>query len=645
MRVSLRLIAMFWPLLAALSPVATAENAAPLPDVRVLIDVSGSMKQNDPNNLRRPALELLLNLFPAEAEAGVWTFGQSVAVLAPHRPVTAGWRDQAGKRLGQITSSSLYTNIPEALLRATDDLGENDGRRRVSVILLTDGMVDVSKSPEQNAAARSHLLDDILPRLRETGVIVHTVALSNAADRELMERLAGDTRGLFAVAETADDLRRVFLQAFDAAAPAEQVPLAGNHFLVDSSIDELTALVFHTGGKPLVLASPDQRRHSFARHGDDLRWFQGRGFDLITVKKPFEGEWTVVADLEQGSRVTILSNLSLAVSRLPDGLFVDAETPGVTAALKQQGAVATEAELLRLVTFSASVKRQQDGREWRVALGSEPVPADGYYRAELPMLKEAGTYDIAIDADGKTFQRSQRQTVAVRLPFETRVDANEAIPAGHTVALLARNPAIDAAASAVTARIRGGDGKNREEKLSPVAEREWRLTLEPQENRLEVTFEVAGQYQGGDKFTYRSETLAIDRDGTQVVAPASPPAAVPAQPEPIAAQPRSIEPAPAAVAPAAAGNAGNNEGSGNKWLLYTGLGLGNLLILGLGVFAFRLIMGGSRSEVLEAADEEEAEASLEANPAPVRPGRRGNGPVLDLPDDAVDIDPMASLDK
>ena len=33
-------------------------------DIRVLLDVSGSMKQNDPRNLRRPAMALLVQLFP-----------------------------------------------------------------------------------------------------------------------------------------------------------------------------------------------------------------------------------------------------------------------------------------------------------------------------------------------------------------------------------------------------------------------------------------------------------------------------------------------------------------------------------------------------------------------------------------------------
>ena len=45
--------------------------AEPITDLRVLVDVSGSMKQNDPAYLRQPALRLLTNLLPKKSQAGV----------------------------------------------------------------------------------------------------------------------------------------------------------------------------------------------------------------------------------------------------------------------------------------------------------------------------------------------------------------------------------------------------------------------------------------------------------------------------------------------------------------------------------------------------------------------------------------------
>ena len=45
-------------------------------DFRVLVDVSGSMKQSDPNDMRQPAVDLLIRLAPEKSLMGIWTFGQ-----------------------------------------------------------------------------------------------------------------------------------------------------------------------------------------------------------------------------------------------------------------------------------------------------------------------------------------------------------------------------------------------------------------------------------------------------------------------------------------------------------------------------------------------------------------------------------------
>ena len=65
-------------------PTKLAQAAeTPSSDVRVVIDVSGSMKKNDPKNLRAPALRMLVGLMPDDANSGVWTFAKMVNMLVP----------------------------------------------------------------------------------------------------------------------------------------------------------------------------------------------------------------------------------------------------------------------------------------------------------------------------------------------------------------------------------------------------------------------------------------------------------------------------------------------------------------------------------------------------------------------------------
>ncbi|RZA07175.1 MAG: VWA domain-containing protein, partial [Moraxellaceae bacterium] len=90
--------------------IAQAEDAT-TPDVRVLIDVSGSMKQNDPNNLRVPAIELLCRLMPQGSRAGVWFFAQGVTPVVKLSPVDAEWKKNAIRLSKTINSQGLLTDI------------------------------------------------------------------------------------------------------------------------------------------------------------------------------------------------------------------------------------------------------------------------------------------------------------------------------------------------------------------------------------------------------------------------------------------------------------------------------------------------------------------------------------------------------
>ena len=116
-------------------------------------------------------------------------------------------------------------------------------RKRAS-FLLTDGMVDIDKQPERNRQEWRRIVDEVLPTLKKAGYTVHTIALSDNADRDLMDKISLATNGIADTAKSADDLMRIFLKAFDASAPSAQVGITENQFVIDSSVEEFTALIF-----------------------------------------------------------------------------------------------------------------------------------------------------------------------------------------------------------------------------------------------------------------------------------------------------------------------------------------------------------------------------------------------------------------
>jgi hypothetical protein len=392
-------------LLALLNHMPPLHAEETLPDVRLLIDVSGSMRESDPNNLREPALELMLRLLPEGSRAGVWTFGQWVNMPVAHREVDEQWREQASSAVAQISNHGLLTNIPDALELSTYDINHLDYQFKTSIILLTDGKVEVSENQASNARAAHDVLNKLAVELRDTGVEIHTIALSDNADHEFLRELAQITGGLAEKAETADELSAVFLQALDIAAPTEQVPLLGGEFLIDESVDEFTALVFpEEDSGDVILISPQQEEYTEAVRPGWVRWFQHQRFQLITVEQPGAGEWRIAAP---GSiaRVNVISHLTVNLDGPPTSLEAG-HSPELGIRLMDSSEVIRDPDLLGLVNITARVSRGNSER-WDIQVPTAQVPASGEYRIALPMLAAAGRYEIVVNVDGGSFQREQ----------------------------------------------------------------------------------------------------------------------------------------------------------------------------------------------------------------------------------------------
>jgi len=297
-------------------------------DVRIIVDISGSMKQNDPQNLRRPALRLLARLLPDGATSGVWTFGQYVNMLVPHREVNDAWRDMAIAQSDAINSVAMRTNLGAAIETASDGYFTGGVLSNTHFIVLTDGMVDISRNPSANKAEANRILDTLVPPLKQQGARFHAVALSAEADTEFLRKLASESNGSFHVAENADDLSRAFLDAFNAAVPQEQTPIDDDGFMVDAGVSEYTALIFWgdnetSGNRTLALKAPGLDAATLQQHPDNIRWAREPGYDLITVTDPVAGRWSLDGQLGEGSRVSVVSDLRMIVSPIPGTFTVE----------------------------------------------------------------------------------------------------------------------------------------------------------------------------------------------------------------------------------------------------------------------------------------------------------------------------------
>jgi uncharacterized protein (TIGR03503 family) len=475
-------------------------------DIRVLIDISGSMKKNDPNNLRVPAVNLLTELIPDGDQAGVWTFGQYVNMLIKHQKVDSAWRKNARQKAKEINSVALYTNIGGVLEKSSDDFSKGADFKNTHFILLTDGMVDIDKDPAKNLSERERVLTDIAKRFKEKGAKIHTIALSKNADMSLLEKMSVDTGGVAAVAETPEDLTRIFVRALDQAAPAAQVPLEGNSFDIDSSVEELTALIFRKkGSKATQLVEPNDQRYSYGNQPDYVSWFQDAGYDLITVRQPFEGTWKIDAELMPDSRVTVVSNLKMTVAPLPANFFAG-DLLNVEAVFEEDGKPLTNPDFLRLLDVDLNIKTA-DGKSGTKRLSdSSAPPVDGKYRDTISKLKDIGQYEVNVLVDGKTFKRKNRQIINLRSPLDVELaKVEQAGQSFYNLVITPLSESIDLEKTTIVAKIKAPDGSNVIKTIPLNKEKgRWELAVEPGkgDGTYQVDMKVKGVTKEGNAFQF-----------------------------------------------------------------------------------------------------------------------------------------------
>ncbi|MFK7159880.1 vWA domain-containing protein [Marinospirillum sp. MEB164] len=511
---------------------------AQTPDIRLVVDISGSMHRTDPNNLRIPATHLLIDLLPEGGRAGIWTFGAYVNMLVPHGQVNEAWRRQAALEAEKINSVALFTDIENALERATWDAARPAAHGPRHIILLSDGLVDISEAAtvqareRENQQSRDIILRQMLPRLVEAGFQIHTLALSDEADHDLMATLAQRSGGLHAIAHTADDLMPFMLQILNRTLPAEEVPLIDNRFLIDPTINEFTALVFHPPGAELHLLDPQGRRFGPSTAHPNVRWYGNANYTLVTVTGPQAGQWQIETEAHPDNRVTVVSDVQFHTSSIPSTLF-RGDQLALEAWLTEEGRPVDRREFLRLLNVEARLIKSGQ------TLLAQPLLLDAQrprYGATLDTFPELGEQQLQVDIDGRTFRRQISHSVNVQDVVAASVQLPEDGSAARLI-LRAQHPALRRQPINFTVTASG-------QPLSAVnrGDGEWRVDLAslPRDVAHSIQVHVSTQLNGrAVNVTLPEVLLPIERRPARVMPE---PAPVQATPPPAAA------PAPASVA-------------------------------------------------------------------------------------------------
>lgn len=200
--------------LAALALSLPAQSAVPT-DVILVLDNSGSMRENDPEFLAKSAVSKFVSALGAETRAGIVIFDQKVNYAVPLTELIVTSRGAIQRSLENIDYRGQFTDSPAAIERAIYELKTN-AREDVAkvIIFMTDGIVDTGK-PEVDAEKTRWMREDLAADAADSGIKVFAIAFTQNADFMLIQSLAKQTGGAYFRALAPEDLAKVFVDVND----------------------------------------------------------------------------------------------------------------------------------------------------------------------------------------------------------------------------------------------------------------------------------------------------------------------------------------------------------------------------------------------------------------------------------------------
>jgi von Willebrand factor type A domain-containing protein len=383
-------------------------------DTVVIMDSSGSMKQTDPKQLRKPAAKLFISLLDTDDQLSVVSFSSQawpITFLTPLK--TDKQLNQALRATDKISHKGMYTNIHAAISKGITLLKESDQlNREPIIILMSDGQMDVGNA-EKSALLREQIFNDLLPQLIEHNIKIYSIAFTEASDQELLQEIAEATDGRYALAASDDVLHKVFSKIFEQTKQPDMLPLNENKFIVDVSINEITIIANKDSDSSKIYLKPpigDKINSTFK--SEKIKWFVSTSFDMITIQKPDEGEWKILYS-DDDNRAYIVTDIKLRTQFEFNANSYQPELIIKSWFIQNEETQANE-DLLKNMEVMLEIEHPDDTIE---TFAVDAANEDGEFIVRFKPEAD-GIYGAAIIAKSRTFQRQQIFSFKNTMPTE-----------------------------------------------------------------------------------------------------------------------------------------------------------------------------------------------------------------------------------
>jgi hypothetical protein len=409
-------IALFSPRIApAFADSLTDRLNTPI-DVIVLVDSSASMRLSDPEKIRQKAVSGFVDSLGPHDRIALAEFSDSARLLVPFKSPSSS--QSLSSQISNLGDSGEFTDILAAVNLGSKVLNDSGraGVRRV-LVLLSDGKMDPSPQQYSSSEAIDKLLTKVVPELKAEGIVIHSIALSDEADRALMSEIAARTDGVGWFAQDPSAIEDILRDLLFFAKRLTDGELFTKTISIEEN-EEATIFVRKIPGAQLSIRSPSGAsfKNGMALEEGE-QWFENDEFALLTLKKPEIGEWIVEGLRDPDEFVEILRDLKATV-RWPSALFVGSRA--IVEAILLEGARPISIPALsramratvRIVPTDRIAEPIVNGDMFDDGTEGDGIAEDGVFTRDV-IVQSEGAFKVRITLRGPTFEESVEQPFQV----------------------------------------------------------------------------------------------------------------------------------------------------------------------------------------------------------------------------------------
>jgi hypothetical protein len=180
--------------------------------VALIIDSSGSMKENDPNKVRMEAAKKVVALLGEDDQVTVVEFSDRASVLVPLKNV--GNQTSRGDINNKISAIGEKgdTDIKGGLESALNELSKAGESKKKVAIMLSDGEPDLPSLLQDKQKMTAYLadIDKLAAEYRKRGWTVNCIALQKLEAGQTLQKIAQVSGGEYFFVKNASELTNFF---------------------------------------------------------------------------------------------------------------------------------------------------------------------------------------------------------------------------------------------------------------------------------------------------------------------------------------------------------------------------------------------------------------------------------------------------